>query len=110
MKIIDAHTHIFDVLAGFGSCGELRPIGNGVPLGHRREMAMIPPELGDRCFPAQTLASLLRDQGVEKAVLLQGGLYGFQNDATIGRCQSISGFVHPQRNLRSLLRPGRRSG
>lgn len=74
------------------------------------EMAMIPPELGDRCFPAQTLASLLRDQGVEKAVLLQGGLYGFQNDATIGRCQSISGFVHPQRNLRSLLRPGRRSG
>ena len=102
MKIIDAHTHIFDVLAGFGSCGELRPIGNGVARwATGEEMAMIPPELGDRCFPAQTLASLLRDQGVEKAVLLQGGLC---------RCQSISGFVHPQRNLRSLLRPGRRSG
>ena len=65
MKIIDAHTHIFDVLAGFGSCGELRPIGNGVARwATGEEMAMIPPELGDRCFPAQTLASLLRDKGV----------------------------------------------
>ena len=49
MKIIDAHTHIFDVLAGFGSCGELRPIGNGVARwATGEEMAMIPPELGDR--------------------------------------------------------------
>ena len=96
MKIIDAHTHIFDVLAGFGSCGELRPIGNGVARwATGEEMAMIPPELGDRCFPAQTLASLLRDQGVEKAVLLQGGLYGFQNDATLAAAKAYPDLFIP---------------
>ena len=30
MKKIDAHAHIFERIASFGKCGELRPIGNGV--------------------------------------------------------------------------------
>ena len=29
MKKIDAHAHIFERIASFGKCGELRPIGNG---------------------------------------------------------------------------------
>ena len=43
MKKIDAHAHIFERIASFGKCGELRPIGNGVcRWANGDEMAIIP--------------------------------------------------------------------
>ena len=49
MKKIDAHAHIFERIASFGKCGELRPIGNGVcRWANGDEMAIIPKGYGDK--------------------------------------------------------------
>lgn len=81
MKLIDAHTHVFEQLCGFGPRGELRPIGGGrARWANGDEIEMIPPGLGERSFTADTLAALLRENHVERAVLLQGSFYGFQNE------------------------------
>lgn len=83
MRIIDAHTHVIDTLAGFGPRGELRAIGDGKARWANGDVIhMIPQGMGDRSFHYDTLARLLKDNGVEKAVLLQGSFYGFQNDFT----------------------------
>jgi len=81
MKIIDAHTHIFENISGFGHRGELRGIGNGIARwANGDDIALIPPELGDKSFEAESLVSFLDNNGIEKAILLQGSYYGFQNE------------------------------
>jgi predicted TIM-barrel fold metal-dependent hydrolase len=83
MKIIDAHTHVFEYIAGFGAKGELRSIGGGkARWANGDEIAMIPPELGDRTFTPEALVRLMDENNVEKSVLLQGSFYGFQNEYT----------------------------
>lgn len=83
MRIIDAHTHVFDTLAGFGPRGELRAIGGGKARWANGDVIeMIPPGLGEGSFTHDVLAALLRENGVERAILLQGSFYGFQNDYT----------------------------
>lgn len=84
MKLIDAHTHVFEQLCGFGPRGELRPVGKGrARWANGDEIQMIPEGLGDRSFTAGTLAALLRENHVQRAVLLQGSFYGFQNEYTL---------------------------
>lgn len=81
MTIIDAHVHTFEHLAGFGPRGEMRPLGGGkIRWGDGILAQIIPPELGDREFLAPTLVTLMDQHQVEKAVLLQGSFYGFQNE------------------------------
>ena len=81
MHLIDGHTHVFDTLAGFGPRGELRAIGGGKARWANGDViSMIPDGLGDRAFTYDTLAELLKQNNVERAVLLQGSFYGFQND------------------------------
>ncbi len=83
MKIIDAHTHVIEHIAGFGQRGELRPIGYGkARWANGEEITMIPANLGDREFTGETLVNLLDEHKVEKAILLQGSFYGFQNEYT----------------------------
>ncbi len=83
MKIIDAHTHVFDYIKGFGSKGELQALGNGKARWATGEvLSMIPEELGDKSFTGETLFSILKDNDVDKAILLQGSFYGFQNEYT----------------------------
>jgi predicted TIM-barrel fold metal-dependent hydrolase len=83
MKIIDAHAHVIERIAGFGPKGELRAIGKGrARWANGDEIYMIPEELGDREFTGETLLSLMDRHGVEKAVLLQGTFYGYQNEYT----------------------------
>lgn len=78
---IDCHVHIFEILKGFCGKGEMRPIGGGWARWANGEVVrMVPPELGDDSFPAETCNRLLRQNHVEKAVLLQGSFYGFQNE------------------------------
>ena len=80
MRIIDAHAHAFRTLAGFGADGELRAIGNGKAMWATGDIADIVPEgYGDRDFTAESLLRLMDENGIEKAVLLQGGLLGFDN-------------------------------
>lgn len=84
MRIIDAHAHVFDTLAGFGPRGELRAIGGGKARWANGDVIdMIPQGMGERSFTADTLAKLLEENNISHAILLQGSFYGFQNDATL---------------------------
>lgn len=100
MRIIDAHTHVFDTLAGFGPRGELRAIGGGrARWANGDVIEMIPDGMGDRSFSAQTLAGLLQENGVSHAILLQGSFYGFQNDATLEAARQYPELFTPSATL-----------
>jgi len=87
MRIIDAHAHCFDALTGFGAEGELRMRGNGIAAwADGKEQRIIPEGMGDMSFPIETLLGLMDEHGVEKAVLMQGGFLGFQNEY-VHKCQ-----------------------
>lgn len=80
MQIIDAHAHIYERLSGFGPRGEARAIGGGrVEWATGEVEQFILPEHGDTGFSAETLIKLMDEGGVDRAVLLQGSNYGFQN-------------------------------
>ncbi|MDR0880014.1 MAG: amidohydrolase [Clostridioides sp.] len=81
MKIIDAHAHIFEHITGLGRAGEFRAIGNGVgKWADGSTMQVVPEGYGDKEFLVESLLKILDDNNVEKAILLQGILYGFQNE------------------------------
>ena len=95
MKIIDGHAHVIERIAGFGRRGELRPLGGGrARWANGLEIQLIPPELGDRSFTAEALLGVLDAHRVERAVLLQGSFYGFQNEYSAEAAR-----VHPGRFL-----------
>ena len=80
MRIIDAHAHIFRTLAGFGADGELRMLGDGRAMwATGDEAAIIPEGYGNGRFTAESLLRMMDENGIGKAVLLQGGLLGFDN-------------------------------
>ena len=79
--IIDAHAHIYDILAGYGAKGEFRPLGNGKGIWATGEVEQFfPAQYGDLGFRAEALLDLMDEAGIDHAVLLQGGNYGFHND------------------------------
>lgn len=90
--IIDAHCHIFPRINGLNAAGPTRGLGYGRALVGENEVQITPP-LGDGFAhsPAQLLANL-DWAGVERAVLLQGPLYGECNHYVQEALQS-----HPDR-------------
>ena len=81
MKYFDAHAHVFEALKGYSGKGEMTALGGGKGAWATGEVCkMIPPALGEDAFTYDTAYQLLKDNDVEKAVLLQGSYYGFQND------------------------------
>jgi len=83
MKIIDAHAHVAQYIAGFTSRGELRAVGQGKAQYATGEIfQMFPPEMGDTGVSPEALLKVMGENGVEKAVLLQGNWLGFQNEYT----------------------------
>lgn len=79
--IIDAHAHIYEILKGYGAKGEFRPLGGGRGIWATGQIErFFPEEYGDTGFHAETLLKLMAENGVDHAVLLQGGNYGFHND------------------------------
>ena len=79
--IIDAHAHIYEILKGYGAKGEFRPLGGGKGIWATGKVEQFfPAEYGDTGFHAETLIELMDESGVDHAVLLQGGNYGFHND------------------------------
>lgn len=82
MRIIDSHVHVVQNIAGFGDKGELRSLGRGDGMARYASgevLRMIPEQFhGDQVTPEQ-LIETMDENGVEKAVLLQGNFYGFQN-------------------------------
>lgn len=82
MKIIDAHAHVVQYIAGFTSRGELRGVGGGrARYADGSEFQMIPEKFSGS-FTADDMISVMDGNGVEKAVLLQGQFFGFQNEYT----------------------------
>lgn len=80
MKRIDAHLHLAKVLAGYCRRGELRAAGGGKAVwGNGEVFQLIPPELGDTNFLAETALKIMDENQVERAVLMNGSMYGFQN-------------------------------
>ena len=82
MRIIDSHVHIVQYIAGTGEEGELRALGDG--SGRARYASgslvqMIPEEFHKDCVTPEDLIGEMDRNNVEKAVLLQGNFYGFQN-------------------------------
>lgn len=83
MKIIDAHAHVVQYISGFTSRGELRGVGGGMAkYADGQSFQMIPPELGEYGVSPEKLIGVMDENGVEKAVLLQGQFFGFQNEYT----------------------------
>lgn len=85
VRIIDSHVHIVSTIAGTGEEGELRALGDGSGRARYATGSVI--QLIPECFGADrvTAEDLIREMdenGVERAVLLQGNYYGFQNLAT----------------------------
>lgn len=88
MKIIDAHAHVAQYIAGFTSRGELRAVGGGKAQYCTGEVfQMIPKEMGDIGVSPEALIKVMDENGVEKAVLLQGNFLGFQNEYTYAAMQ-----------------------
>jgi len=80
MKIIDAHAHVVQCIAGTGSQGELRPCGGGKAVyATGQVIQMLPKEFGEYDAKPEDLIKVMDAHGVEKAVLLQGNYFGFQN-------------------------------
>lgn len=80
MKAIDAHAHIYEHLSGFGPSGEARAIGEGkVEWATGKVETFLRAEHGDKEFTAEKLIELMDEASIEKAVILQGSNYGFQN-------------------------------
>ena len=80
MKIIDAHVHLVQCIAGTGAGGEMRGCGGGRGMYDDGSVCqLIPPAWeSDQATPEQVLRVMDAHQ-VERAVLLQGGYLGFQN-------------------------------
>lgn len=80
MKIIDAHVHVVQCIAGTTSGGEMRPAGKGwgeTADGGRCQL--IPAFLGETQVTPESVLKLMNENQVERAVLLQGNFMGFQN-------------------------------
>lgn len=80
MKIIDAHAHVVQCIAGTGSQGELRPCGGGRAVyATGSSFQILPPEIGEYDAAPEALLRVMDAHGVDRAVLLQGNYFGFQN-------------------------------
>ena len=80
MKIIDSHAHLVQYIAGIGAEGELRSIGDGYAVyATGKKIRMIPECFHSDHVTPEQLLQVMDEHQVEKAVLLQGNFYGFQN-------------------------------
>ncbi len=83
IKIIDAHAHVVQCIAGFTSRGELRAAGGGMAVyADGSTFKMIPDGMGETQVAPESLLKVMNENNVEKAVLLQGQFFGFQNENT----------------------------
>lgn len=78
--IIDAHAHVFDSYWGYGPKGESWPAGDGViAFANGTAMRLLPEGTRGVAFTAEALLEQMDKAGIDRAVLLQAGLYGFRN-------------------------------
>lgn len=80
MKAIDAHVHLVQCIAGTGAGGEMRSIGGGQGIYTDGSICqLIPKEWNTEQVTPERILAVMDAHEVERAVLLQGGYLGFQN-------------------------------
>ncbi|MBN1293271.1 MAG: amidohydrolase [Candidatus Latescibacteria bacterium] len=93
--IIDAHTHLWDIITG--DIGQpVRSIGNGlITIGQQKLLGM-PAFLLDGRAPVETFISLMNSTGVDAAVVTQEYLDGNQNEylAEVSKKYPERFFIH----------------
>lgn len=98
MKKIDGHAHILNTIAGFNGKGRLNALGNGYAIWDDGELIkLIPDGYGDKDFTAEAFLKYMDANDVEKAVILQGHLNGYQNyytSATQTALQAHFRWIH----------------
>ncbi len=68
MKIIDAHAHVVQCIAGFTSRGELRSAGGGMAAyADGTSFRMLPEDMGEQAT-AEALIKVMDENCVERAV------------------------------------------
>lgn len=80
MKRIDAHLHLVRNLAGYNAKGRINALGDGkVVWDNGMHTQLFPKGWGNDNFLIDSALKVMDNEGIGKAVLLQGSLYGFQN-------------------------------
>ncbi|CAK1234849.1 Predicted metal-dependent hydrolase [Fructobacillus tropaeoli] len=80
MKKIDGHVHLIQEIAGFNGKGCLNALGNGEAIwDDGTKIKLIPDGWGDTNLTAESFLKVIDAHSIEKAVLLQGSLNGYQN-------------------------------
>ena len=80
MKVIDAHVHLVQCIAGTGAGGEMRSIGGGQGIYADGSICqLIPKEWNAEQVTPERILAVMDAHEVERAVLLQGEYLGFQN-------------------------------
>lgn len=80
MKKIDGHLHLVRSVAGLNGKGRMTPLGNGQTIWDDGTLIkLIPDGWGDDDFLAESALQVMDENGIDKAVLLQGSLNGYQN-------------------------------
>lgn len=80
MKKIDGHVHLIRALAGLNGKGRLTPLGDGKAIFDDGEVIqLIPKGWGTDQVLAENFLKIMEQHEIERAVLLQGSLNGYQN-------------------------------
>lgn len=80
MRKIEGHIHLIREMAGSKGQGRLNPLGNGYAIWDNGEIIhLIPQGWGNDNFLVEKYLPVMGKEGIEKAVLLQGTLNGYQN-------------------------------
>lgn len=80
MKKIEGHIHLVRSMAGSKGQGRLNPLGNGYAIWDNGEIIhLIPSGWGDDNFLVENYLPVMEKENIEKAVILQGTLNGYQN-------------------------------
>lgn len=80
LKKIEGHIHLIRAMAGSKGQGRLSPLGNGYAIWDDGEIIHLLPEgWGDDDFRVEKYLPIMEAEDIEKAVILQGTLNGYQN-------------------------------
>lgn len=80
MKRIDGHLHLVQNIAGFNGKGRLNALGNGEAIWDDGTLIqLLPTTYGESDFNAENVLRLMDNEKIDKAMVLQGSLNGYQN-------------------------------
>lgn len=105
--VIDVHLHVCDVIAGSPDGRGLFSLSYGRARRGEKVVQVLPPSFEKSNSPAEVALAYMDMVGVDRAVLVQGGMYGSHNEY-VSRAVSLwpdrffgTAFVHPKRGKKA---------